>query len=349
MSVFQTAGDDDDDDDNEEDPMKLDPPDGLLEFILRKLWKIIATIQAGNDSASGHLLDLQRVGPPVLTAEVVELLMVSTGDTERVQDPALIQAMVDAARSPTGLLDAQAFVNALTNDIAAWEVGVEDRQGSYVYDVFHDDNLGSFQRQYTRKSVSESVRRSKRSRHHDEESLDQQVEEGYDGAPGCGEGSARVIPDEDGHEKTTYSHPAIVPMGEAKDINAIQEAASANFELSIVKVIVHDTESDLVQVHAKSGKVIDFVIDSFGSFTVVVLIWTVFLCSAATYGSMYVCNCGLAFVPFWICRLVRSLIVACPCVCRFGRLLNNHFFTITCDDFELRRWLVWLYARHHNH
>ena len=36
----------------------------------------------------------------------------------------------------------------------------------------------------------------------------------------------------------------------------------------------------------KSGKVIDFVVDSFGSLTVMILIWTVFLCAAGSYGSL---------------------------------------------------------------
>ena len=45
--------------------------------------------------------------------------------------------------------------------------------------------------------------------------------------------------------------------------------------------------SATVRLHTTwSGVVFDFVVDSFSSYSVIILIWTVFLCAAGSYGAM---------------------------------------------------------------
>jgi hypothetical protein len=85
-------------------------------------------------------------GPPVVTIDLVKRLLVLNGEFERADDSVLVQRMVDAAQSPSGCLDESAFVNALTSDLGAWDVGCEDKMSTSVYDVFGAHNLETFQR-----------------------------------------------------------------------------------------------------------------------------------------------------------------------------------------------------------
>lgn len=64
-------------------------------------------------------------GAPLVTSELVEGLLLENQEGERAKDSALIQRMVDAARSPSGLLDEEAFLNALTSDLNGYEDGCE--------------------------------------------------------------------------------------------------------------------------------------------------------------------------------------------------------------------------------
>jgi hypothetical protein len=73
---------------------------------------------------------------PVVTCKLIETLLLRNGEFERAKDVDLIQKMVDVCKSPSGLLDEQAFLNALTFDLKEWEVGCEDRRSTYVEDVF---------------------------------------------------------------------------------------------------------------------------------------------------------------------------------------------------------------------
>ena len=55
--------------------------------------------------------------PPPMTADLIEGILMELGEHERAQNTELIRAMMDAASSPSGLLDEEAFVNALTSDL----------------------------------------------------------------------------------------------------------------------------------------------------------------------------------------------------------------------------------------
>jgi hypothetical protein len=130
---------------NKSDPSldSLSPkPDGLLEFVLSC---ICSSLRAQRQASLGADMENDR-GPPEVTTDLVKSLLVMNGEFERADDSVLVQRMVDAAQSPSGCLDESAFVNALTSDLGAWDVGCEDKMSTSLYDVFGTHHLKSFQR-----------------------------------------------------------------------------------------------------------------------------------------------------------------------------------------------------------
>ena len=71
-----------------------------------------------------------------LDVDLVEALLLEVGEYERAQNTALLEEMVEAARTASGRLDAAALAQALTADLTEWEVGSEDRLSTYAEDVF---------------------------------------------------------------------------------------------------------------------------------------------------------------------------------------------------------------------
>jgi hypothetical protein len=77
--------------------------------------------------------------PPRLDEDLVKSILLESGERERAQNKQLVREMVGAARSPSGLLDEEAFVNALTSDLEDWNVGSEDRLSTLYADVYEDN------------------------------------------------------------------------------------------------------------------------------------------------------------------------------------------------------------------
>jgi hypothetical protein len=91
----------------------------------------------------GFLLQGSAAGaenwPPRLDEDLIESILLESGERERAQNKQLVRDMVEAARSPSGLLDEDSFVNALTSDLGDWKVGSEDRLSTLYADVYEDD------------------------------------------------------------------------------------------------------------------------------------------------------------------------------------------------------------------
>jgi hypothetical protein len=75
-------------------------------------------------------------GPPKVDDEAVRQLLIKYGELERANNPTLVQEMVNVARSETGRLDSEAFVNAVSSDLKEWVVGSEDLLSTHFEDVF---------------------------------------------------------------------------------------------------------------------------------------------------------------------------------------------------------------------
>ena len=73
---------------------------------------------------------------PVMNAQLVRNLLRAQGEYERAADSVLVDKMVEAASSTTGLFDEEAFVTALTCDLSEWKVGSEDNQTTTFLDVW---------------------------------------------------------------------------------------------------------------------------------------------------------------------------------------------------------------------
>jgi hypothetical protein len=78
---------------------------------------------------------------PVMNAQLVRTLLCAHGEYERMADSVLVDKMVEAASSTTGLFDEEAFVTALTCDLAGWKVGSEDTQTTAFVDVWGFDSV----------------------------------------------------------------------------------------------------------------------------------------------------------------------------------------------------------------
>jgi hypothetical protein len=101
----------------------LDPqPPSLMNDALKVLLKNISVDEDGNMF-------------PLVDVELVEALLLDVGEIERSQDQKLLREMVAVATTPSGRLDVEAFVQACTSDISAWNAGSEDRFTTFLEDV----------------------------------------------------------------------------------------------------------------------------------------------------------------------------------------------------------------------
>jgi hypothetical protein len=238
----------------EESPVLLPPeisPD-LLEFILNKLWTVAATTAADEpDDSSGFRHSTVRLSsallkPPKLDRYLVELLLVNCGLHEWAYDDDLIQRMVDVAKSPTGCLDARAFVSALTSDLDAWQVDDELKESTYACDVFGPDGVNVFPLGKRRKeSISKHV-------------------------------SSDAPDPSDSHE---------IGNGNGdEDGNQLQNSAESLVDRGTRKSEDDEVEENAVRI--RMAKAVDFVVDAFNSFCGLILIWGVFICFSGSYVSL---------------------------------------------------------------
>lgn len=83
--------------------------------------------------------DSDQVEGPELGVDLVEAILLECGEIERANDGILKKEMVEVARSRSGRLDFEAFVNMLTYDLDEWDVGTEERLSTIFFDVFGEE------------------------------------------------------------------------------------------------------------------------------------------------------------------------------------------------------------------
>jgi hypothetical protein len=122
--------------------------------LLRKLGKlVISRFSLFHPLRSRPLIqdvrDILSRGFPtetVVDETFVENLLLKHGEFERARNPGLIREMVEAARSPSGTFDDEAFVNALSSDLEQWDVDGDERLSTFFYDVFGTENPAEVER-----------------------------------------------------------------------------------------------------------------------------------------------------------------------------------------------------------
>ena len=118
----------------------------LLEFGRRKLH--IPNYQQDSDQySSRQIVEMARtallksftVQAPVVDESLVQLLLVSHGEIERAVNRELVQEMVAAAQSPSGCLDLEALIQAISYDLNdCWDPTNENLPSTFFYDVFRE-------------------------------------------------------------------------------------------------------------------------------------------------------------------------------------------------------------------
>ena len=101
--------------------------------LLVQTWRQITLKELSKDKNNGE--------PPQVTEDLVRELLLKYGEVERAQNTALIREMVMAASSTSGLLDDEAWINALSSGIDEWQPGAEERTiTTFFEDVFRTRN-----------------------------------------------------------------------------------------------------------------------------------------------------------------------------------------------------------------
>lgn len=126
-------------------------PHDLLQVVLNTMWATLAAADISEHPSTTTTF------APKITANLIETLLRENGEMERASDPELIQRMMQVAGSSapdadgeaapeSGYLDASALLSALTSDLQDWQVAIEDKESTYVHDIFGEEILTSFDR-----------------------------------------------------------------------------------------------------------------------------------------------------------------------------------------------------------
>jgi hypothetical protein len=241
---------------------------------------------------------------PVLDAQLVRTLLLRHGEYERAADAVLVDKMVEAASSPTGLFNEESFVHALTSDLWQWKVGSEDNQTTLFFDVWGYES-------YREKAILESEREAlKQNEGRDKSGREDNV------AYPVGSEIAKVesLDEKSGDvEPASASHKAENQTGLEVELNDLEEKSSnveialdgvdgdkqenpadyeevkakqAEKELSNTEKMASGEKDDYVIDRPRSVIDIDFAVDAFSSISLTVVIFFFFMCTSLVYAAL---------------------------------------------------------------
>lgn len=288
----------------------LEPqPPGLIQLVLHTMWAII------RDASTSHDMATALGGPPLLTPDAMRALLLENGEMERVNDPALIQRMMDVAQSPDnpGRLDERAFLRALTADLQDWEVGSEDRQSTYVYDVFGHSTMESFDRL----GMDSSYRPTDTNAHNPTQGSEPSNLNNDLSIPKEASNNSNTKTNDDGNsavpsDSTFQWHPPADPINgnHAEVDKSIQGDGKA-------------AAADHIELNKKNSvHLMDTVVDSYGSTTSLLLAWMAYIGQTASYASLmlqmdafqfqcdsesFKCTLGITVVSWIVAALLLTL------------------------------------------
>ena len=293
----------------------LDPqPDDLLEVVLQSMWSVIRSKQnqTTRSSVTKGMEDGPNSAPLLLTAEMVQILLLENGEADKANDAQLVQEMVDVVSTTAGvveaaplLFDMPALVRALTWDLAEYPVGSEDTMSTYVYDILGQETLGAFEQlpaTPTQPTVRKDIGKSDLSISIDNLTLDNDES---DQGPGVNttrkwtgnsampisiehgaldndEGQPEM-PDEQGVDEAELGQEVEVQEEKLQQDNEQATDGNSNTSHNGRPSSIGFRERAFV---AHSAKVIDTVVDSYGSTVTTVLIWITYVCHSGAYASL---------------------------------------------------------------
>jgi hypothetical protein len=237
--------------------------------MLRDVFMLL--LQSVNDTAN----NAEEEKIPVLDAQLVRNLLLMHGEYERAADSVLVDKMVEAASSPTGLFNEESFVHALTSDLSQWNVGSEDNQTTAVFDVWGFET-------YREKAIVEAEREAPtQNEERDKSDCGDRVDNR------TGSEIAKGDPLEG-----KSSDVEIAVAGGNGDI-AKNKAGNEEVEMNYLEEKSSDTEKvaagekdDYVIDRPRSAIDIDFAVDAFSSVGLTVVIFFFFICTSLVYASL---------------------------------------------------------------
>ena len=278
------------------DDLAPQPPD-LLEVVLYNLWAMADA--TGSTTAAGRQ-------PPQLNPALIRTLLQENGEMERANDDELIQRMMQVAGGD--VLDANALSRALTADLSDWEVGVEDRPSTYVFDVFGVQTIESFNR------LGESMKHGTGTNH----------SSGSNNKGAAGD-SKEPAPD-DGNTDEAVQSP--------HESNELSEELTNLSDKLDDKERVEDTV-ELARVTANGATIIDQVVDQHASTLTLLLAWMAYICHTATWGSLILSldvfqfECDEETFGCILSRTVLSWVTVAVILCVFG-FVGTYGFLAFC-------------------
>jgi hypothetical protein len=241
-------------------------PKDLLQIVLQSMCSAAReakTTTNTSGSSDEETLNAQLGGPPLVTPEMVKLLLTANGEMELANDLDLVQRMVDVATSAVnpGYLDESALVQALTADLKEWDVGCEDQETTYVYDVFGDSSLKAFAMLRDKAAEASDAPMSPPN------DVDQEAAE---------KEKTQAVADE---QKKSGSKQA--------DAQPAEDASGENYVTTVAKES-HKVLDNMVDQLAVKGTftVLDSVVDAYASTLTLLLAWMTFLGHTGTYATL---------------------------------------------------------------
>ena len=281
----------------------LDPKPSLISDVLSTM---LSSVEA---------LSNNETFPPINASLVRNLLLVS-GEYERAHDKVLVEKMVEAASSSSGLLDEEAFVHALTGDLSLWNVGCEDDQTSTFFDVYGFES-------YREKKIVEQQQHEAAL----EDAKSQKVTESNARLSKAGlatqaSGSALISGPAEDYSIEDNIVPSVVGYDSTRKITDMSMSAMSVITMddSVVeppKAIDDDNESAYKLDRAHTPLDIDFAIDTHSSIVLTVLIFFFFMCTSLVYAVLILRipelnpQCGRTFGCTLGTKVITWMVFAC--------------------------------------
>lgn len=275
---------------------------------------------------------------PPLTAALVKSLLLASGECERAEDKVLVDKMVEAASSSSGLFDEEAFVNALTSDLKQWKVGCEDSNTTSFYDVYGFESyreqrkMEEHQKEVAEKSAAEAQETDEQASHQLSKSGLASISAGSADAAGSNAQDDDMTVEDDivpsmirlpAHltnlqspdSHSIYSTSSMLSVSAMSNVTFDESALETPRELHPTDD--HENESSYKLDRTKTPLDIDFAIDMHSSIVLTVVIFFFFMATSLVYATLILQipefdpKCGEEFGCLIAAKIILWMVFAC--------------------------------------